>query len=141
MRALSADPRGVSMAGIAAEVGLPRSTVQRIATALVTESLAEPAGAAGGVRLGPALGLPIYPTEADLVSVARPHLKSPSQALLGSAQRPVASRFFGSWRRLCVGWLARCRASVPKADLQSLRACAQVWCNAKKPCLIARAWI
>src|SRR3546814_8964560 len=56
MRALSAHPQGLSLGGIAAEVGLPRSTVQRIVTALVAENLLEPAGAAGGFRLGPALG-------------------------------------------------------------------------------------
>ncbi|NMG17195.1 IclR family transcriptional regulator [Aromatoleum bremense] len=81
MRALSAHPHGVSLAGIAAEVGLPRSTVQRIVTALVAENLAEPAGAAGGFRLGPALGQLIYQTEADIVPVARPHLERLSQAL------------------------------------------------------------
>lgn len=81
MRALGAHPHGLSLAGIAAEVGLPRSTVQRIVTALVAENLAEPAGAAGGFRLGPALGQLIYQTEADIVPVARPHLERLSQAL------------------------------------------------------------
>src|SRR3546814_17608291 len=56
MRALCAHPQGLSLGGIAAEVGLPLSTVQRIVTALVAENLLEPAGAAGGFRLGPALG-------------------------------------------------------------------------------------
>ncbi|MDT3671048.1 MAG: IclR family transcriptional regulator [Aromatoleum sp.] len=81
MRALGAHPHGLSLAGIAAEVDLPRSTVQRIVTALATENLAEPAGAAGGFRLGPALGQLIYQTEADIVPVARPHLERLSQAL------------------------------------------------------------
>src|SRR3546814_6579953 len=67
MRALSAHPQGLSLGGIAAEVGLPRSTVQRIVTALVAENLLEPAGAAGGFRLGPALGQLLYQTEADIV--------------------------------------------------------------------------
>lgn len=81
MRALSAHPQGLSLGGIAAEVGLPRSTVQRIVTALVAENLLEPAGAAGGFRLGPALGQLLYQTEADIVAVARPHLERLSQAL------------------------------------------------------------
>src|SRR3546814_14830744 len=57
MRALSAHPQGLSLGGIAAEVGLPRSTVQRIVTALVAENLLEPAGAAGGFRLGDRKGV------------------------------------------------------------------------------------
>lgn len=81
MRALSAHPHGLSLGGIATEVGLPRSTVQRIVTALVAENLLEPAGAAGGFRLGPALGQLLYQTEADIVPVARPHLERLSQAL------------------------------------------------------------
>ncbi|THF63672.1 IclR family transcriptional regulator [Pseudothauera nasutitermitis] len=81
MRALSARPHGLSLAEIAAEVGLPRSTVQRIITALVAENLVEPAGAAGGFRLGPALGQLLYQTEADIVPVARPHLEQLSLAL------------------------------------------------------------
>jgi DNA-binding IclR family transcriptional regulator len=81
MRALSAHPHGLSLAEIAAEVGLPRSTVQRIVTALAAENLAEPAGAAGGFRLGPALGQMLYQTEADIVPVARPHLEQLSLRL------------------------------------------------------------
>lgn len=81
MRALSAHPHGLSLAEIAAEVDLPRSTVQRIVTALAAEHLVEPAGAAGGFRLGPALGQLLYQTEADIVPVARPHLERLSLAL------------------------------------------------------------
>lgn len=81
MRALSAHPHGLSLAEIAAEVDLPRSTVQRIINALAAENLAEPAGAAGGFRLGPALGQMLYQTEADIVPVARPHLEQLSLSL------------------------------------------------------------
>lgn len=81
MRALSAHPLGLSLAAIAAEVNLPRSTVQRIVTALVAENLIEPASAAGGFRLGPALGQLLYQTEADIIPVARPYLEQLSLAL------------------------------------------------------------
>ncbi|MDO4969483.1 MAG: helix-turn-helix domain-containing protein, partial [Comamonadaceae bacterium] len=56
MRVLSAhgQPCGMSLAAIAAEVELPRSTVQRIINALVVENIVEPAGSTG-FRIGPAL--------------------------------------------------------------------------------------
>lgn len=97
MRALSAHPHGLSLAGIAAEVGLPRSTVQRIVTALVAENLIESAGAAGGFRLGPALGQLIYQTEADIVPVARPHLERLSLML---QETVCLSRFNGHHTQL-----------------------------------------
>jgi IclR family transcriptional regulator, acetate operon repressor len=75
MRTLSAHPQGLSLAGIAIEVGLPRSTVQRIINALVADNIVEPVGPSGGFRLGPALGQMLYQTQADIVSVLRPHLE------------------------------------------------------------------
>ena len=57
LRVLKDDPSGLSLAQIADRVGLPRSTVQRIAGALATERLviSEPNGS--GLRLGPEIGL------------------------------------------------------------------------------------
>ncbi len=81
MRALSANPQGLSLGEIAAEVTLPRSTVQRIINALLVENLVEAVGPGGGYRLGPALGQMIYQTEADITGVVRPHLERLSQAL------------------------------------------------------------
>ena len=74
MRALSSNCQngGMSLAAIANEVGLPRSTVQRIITALVAENIVEPAGATG-FRIGPALGQMIYQTHSDIVPVLKPY--------------------------------------------------------------------
>lgn len=76
MRALSAhgQSQGMSLAAIAAEVDLPRSTVQRIINALVAENIVEPAGATG-FRMGPALGQMLYQTHADVVPVLRPYVE------------------------------------------------------------------
>jgi len=52
MRALGDNPKGLSLAAIAHIVELPRSTVQRIITALETERLVESLGVRGGFRLG-----------------------------------------------------------------------------------------
>lgn len=55
LRALEAEPGGLSLAGIAKRVELARSTVHRIVTALEAESLVVPASPRGGYRLGPEL--------------------------------------------------------------------------------------
>jgi DNA-binding IclR family transcriptional regulator len=55
LRALEAEPGGLSLAKIAQRVELPRSTVHRIVTALEAESLVVPASPSGGYRLGPEL--------------------------------------------------------------------------------------
>lgn len=77
LRALSAHPTpgGMSLAAIAAEVELPRSTVQRIVTALVAERLVEPAGASG-FRMGTALGQMLYQTHTDIVPLLKPHAEA-----------------------------------------------------------------
>ena len=74
MRALSSNCQngGMSLAAIANEVNLPRSTVQRIINALVAENIVEPAGATG-FRIGPALGQMIYQTHSDIVPVLKPY--------------------------------------------------------------------
>lgn len=80
MRALGKAPQGLSLAAIAQEVDLPRSTVQRIINALADEMLVEHAGP-GGVRLGPALGQLINQTQTDIISLTRPYLQSLSEQL------------------------------------------------------------
>lgn len=92
MRTLSAQPHGLSLAEIAARVDLPRSTVQRIVTALAAENIVEPAGPGGGFRLGPALGQMIYQTQADITMVIRPYLESIS---LDLAETVCLSRLSG----------------------------------------------
>lgn len=81
MRALGNNPQGLSLAAIAQEVKLPRSTVQRIINALAEELLVEQAGPAGGVRLGPALGQLINQTQTDILSLTRPYLQRLSDQL------------------------------------------------------------
>src|SRR5690606_8018256 len=71
-RALSRSPQGLSLAAIAQEVNLPRSTVQRIVNALQDEYIVEPIGPGGGFRLGPAIGRLLYQTQTDIISVVHP---------------------------------------------------------------------
>lgn len=56
LRSLKEHPEGLSLGQIAADVGLPRSTVQRIVGALQAERLLIANISGGGVRLGPELG-------------------------------------------------------------------------------------
>ena len=84
MRALGDNPKGLSLAAIAHIVELPRSTVQRIITALEQEHLVESLGARGGFRLGPALGQLINQTQSDIISVVRPFISELS-LLLGES--------------------------------------------------------
>ncbi|HEY0183378.1 MAG TPA: IclR family transcriptional regulator [Rhodopila sp.] len=77
LRALSQQQRNMSLGDIAAVVGLPRSTVQRIVQALQQERLVATGGACGpGVRLGPALAELAGAIRLDVVRVARPHLQT-----------------------------------------------------------------
>src|SRR3954452_7612191 len=55
MRALYGEPRGLSLSQISQRVGLPRSTVQRLVSALVRERLLTAASPSGRVRVGPEL--------------------------------------------------------------------------------------
>jgi DNA-binding IclR family transcriptional regulator len=52
LRALDSEPRGLSLSQLADKVGLPRSTVQRIVSALADEGFVTPASPTGRVRLG-----------------------------------------------------------------------------------------
>ena len=51
--ALDGEPLGLSLAQLSERVGLPRSTVHRIVTALVAEGLLASASPSGRVRIGP----------------------------------------------------------------------------------------
>lgn len=75
MRALSAHPGGLSLTAIANEVGLPRSTVQRLVTALEVEGLVDGKGPNGGTRLGPAISSLVATAHADMVVFGRHQLK------------------------------------------------------------------
>lgn len=82
MRALSTCPQasGMSLAAIAAQVDLPRSTVQRIITALVAENIVEPAGPTG-FRIGPTVGQILYQTHSDIVGILKPYAEQLSHKL------------------------------------------------------------
>lgn len=76
MRALSAHPGGLSLTAIANEVGLPRSTVQRLVTALEIEGLVDGKGPNGGTRLGPTVSSLLATAHADMVVFGRHQLKA-----------------------------------------------------------------
>ncbi len=80
MRVLGVNPQGLSLAAIAHEVGLPRSTVQRITQALAEEMLVEHIPG-GGIRLGPALGQLISQTQTDITSMTRPYIQELGEQL------------------------------------------------------------
>nr|WP_172689817.1 IclR family transcriptional regulator [Pseudomonas fluorescens]ASI38108.1 Putative IclR-family transcriptional regulator [Pseudomonas fluorescens]AWH58705.1 Putative IclR-family transcriptional regulator [Pseudomonas fluorescens] len=75
MQALGRNPKGLSLADIAKEVGLARSTVQRIIAALETEQMVEAIRPGKGFRLGPALAQLIQQTHTDIVSIAHKTLE------------------------------------------------------------------
>ncbi len=71
LRALERQPDGLSLGEIAAEVGLPRSTVQRIVDALDTENLVLASSSSRGVRLGPAVLRLAAATRFEIGALAR----------------------------------------------------------------------
>lgn len=72
LRLLSEHPSGLSLSTMAAEIGLARSTVQRIVQALQSEGMVELSGPQGGFQLGPSLAQLVYRQQADIVTVVRP---------------------------------------------------------------------
>jgi DNA-binding IclR family transcriptional regulator len=81
MRALEDTTTGLSLAEIAMKVGLARSTVQRIVSALETEKLVVAASPAGRVRLGPTILRLAGSVRTDFVALARPFLVELSKEL------------------------------------------------------------
>jgi DNA-binding IclR family transcriptional regulator len=75
LRALEAQPGGLSLAKIARRVELPRSTVHRIVTALEAESLVVPASPSGGYRLGPELARFAASAGGELRESVRPFIE------------------------------------------------------------------
>jgi DNA-binding IclR family transcriptional regulator len=74
LRALRDEREGLSLAQIAERVRLPRSTVQRIVHALVTERLLMAASPNGRVRLGTEISALANNSKIDVVEVAHPLL-------------------------------------------------------------------
>ena len=75
LRTLRKDPEGLSFGQIADRVGLARSTVQRIVSALQTEGFVTTAGNAG-IRLGPELASFAAASKFDAITLCRPWLTS-----------------------------------------------------------------
>lgn len=81
LRALEKETAGLSLGELAKRVGLPRSTVQRIVSALHAEKLLVPASATRGVRLGPSVLALARSMRPDFVAFARPYIERLSSEL------------------------------------------------------------
>jgi DNA-binding IclR family transcriptional regulator len=74
LRALEGRPEGLSLGQIAREVGLARSTVQRIVAALATEDFVTEAQPGRGVRIGPGLARIAASISSNLTDILHAHL-------------------------------------------------------------------
>ena len=75
LRVCGASNAGLSLGEIAAELALPRSTVQRIVNALVTEGLLQTNGTHRSIRIGLGLHAIALAQRVDVVELAHPYLK------------------------------------------------------------------
>lgn len=79
LRALQKNPTGLSLGEIAKDIGLPRSTVQRIVDALIKESFVIASSTGIGFRLGPAL-IPLGSvTHFPIIEIVNPMLKTAAE--------------------------------------------------------------
>ncbi len=76
LRQLKHDNSGQSLGGIAAQTGLPRSTVQRIVNALIAEGFIATTGKNGDLRLGPEIHSLAAAGHVDVAAMLRPDLKT-----------------------------------------------------------------
>ena len=74
LRALKGTRSGMSLGQIAEQVGLPRSTVQRIVGALEAERLVISSNGSGGIRLGPELHALAESARFNIADIIRPRL-------------------------------------------------------------------
>lgn len=79
LRALRDDPGGMSLGQIARAVNLPRSTVQRIVSALSAEGLVSTDPGGGGIRLGPELQSFARVSAQDTKDMLRPIMRQISE--------------------------------------------------------------
>jgi DNA-binding IclR family transcriptional regulator len=75
LRALEAEPGGLSLSQISRRVDLARSTVHRIVAALEAEALVVPASPSGGYRLGPELARFAASAGGELRESVRPFIE------------------------------------------------------------------
>lgn len=80
LRVCGASNAGLSLGEIAAELALPRSTVQRIVNALVTEGLLQTNGTHRSIRIGLGLHAIALARRIDVVEIAHPYLKELSHS-------------------------------------------------------------
>jgi DNA-binding IclR family transcriptional regulator len=92
MRSLSAQQRGLTLSEIAENVGLPRSTVHRIISALAAEGLTVAVSPAGGYRLGPEFIRLAEAERGELRKVAHPYLEQLSADLSETVDLAVLVR-------------------------------------------------
>ncbi|MEN3308225.1 MAG: hypothetical protein V7603_4427 [Micromonosporaceae bacterium] len=81
LRTLDGEPRGLSLAQLAVRLGLPRSTVHRIVSALVTEGLLAVASPSGRVRIGPEFARIAASSQQDLWREVEPFMRLIFEAL------------------------------------------------------------
>jgi len=81
LRALDGEPSGLSLAQLAVRLGLPRSTVHRIVSALVTEGLLAVASPSGRVRIGPEFARIAASSQHDLWREIEPFMRRIFDAL------------------------------------------------------------
>lgn len=79
LRTLENESAGLSLAQIAMRTNLPRSTVQRIVTALADEQLLIAASPNARVMLGPAIVRMASNTRFDFAAFVRPHMETLAQ--------------------------------------------------------------
>ncbi|WP_170474091.1 IclR family transcriptional regulator [Ruegeria arenilitoris] len=79
MRALAENSDGQSLGQISKQVKLPRSTVQRIVAALITEGFISTNGSSGGIMLGPEIQSLAQAVTAGFKDRIRPMMKSISK--------------------------------------------------------------
>src|SRR3954464_14950089 len=75
LRALDGEPHGLSLSQLSERLGLPRSTVHRVVSALAAEGLLAAASPNGRVRLGPELARLALASRRELRQELRPHLQ------------------------------------------------------------------
>jgi DNA-binding IclR family transcriptional regulator len=91
LRALENCPEGLSLGQIAKEVGLARSTVQRIVAALAAEDFVVEAQPGRGVRIGPGLARIAASLGSNSAELLRPHLLALSERVEETVDLSVLS--------------------------------------------------
>jgi DNA-binding IclR family transcriptional regulator len=91
LRALENRPEGLSLGEIAREVGLARSTVQRIVAALAAEDFVVEARPGRGVRIGPGLARIAASLGSNAVELLRPLLMTLSEEIEETVDLSVLS--------------------------------------------------